>query len=431
MDVVRKHGKRNKYIRRGIAAFGTVAAAMALTGALARLEPAAPSVPRQSVVIDEVKRGQMICDVRAHGTLVPVEITWITAESNGRIVALPIKPGTPVTPETVILQMSNPQLNKELEDARWLHISEVATLRAREAELQNQLLELQSLEAQMRAEYRDAELQLNVDEQLLKDELISGQKHKLSQGSREQRKERLAVAEEKVANFRESIEPQLDVQRAKVAQAEALLKLKQRQVDNLTIRAGIKGILQQLGASSDLASTSSRGRPLAVGQWVLEGAPLAMVTDPAHLQAELQVPEVQARDVLFGQKVEVNARVATILGKVVRIDPAVNQGTVTVDVELDGELPTGARPDLSVDGRIIITHLEDVLYTGRMLSGGIGSSVGIFKLSPDGQYAQRTKVTLGRNSVQYMEVVEGLAVGDKIISSDMTTWDDHDRIRLQ
>ena len=430
MDVVRKHAKRNKRIRRGIFLVLSVVAIGFVSGALARLEPAAPSVPRQSVVIDSVKRGTMLRQVRAPGNLIPVDSFWKTATTNGRITALPLKPGTPVEPDTVILKMTNPELDKEEEDAKWAYLSAQAELEAAKEQLENQQLDLQGALEEIKAACKEAELQRDVDEQLYGDKLISGQKYKLSQGRCEHLDVRVKIAEAKTKNFEESIKPQLEVQRAKVAQAGALYKLRQKQVEDLTIRAEIKGILLQLGESPEIRS-SSQTKPLALGQWVLAGASLAMVTDPQNLQAELKVPEVQARYILLGQSVEVDARVATIPGKVVRIDPASHQGTVAVDVQLEGELPNGARPDLSVNGTILIERLDDVLYTGRILYGEPGSTVSLFVLAADGLHAERTKVTLGRSSVHTIEIVAGLNVGNEVVISDMKRWEDYDRIRLQ
>lgn len=430
MDVVRKHSKRNRNLRRAGVFIAIVVAGVFVSVALGRLEPAAPTVSRDSVMIDTVKRGTMQRKVGAPGTLIPVDIRWITASTHGRIASLPLKPGTAVETDMVILELVNPELNKDAEDAKWALASAEAELKAAREKLDNQLLELQGSVEDIRGSLDEAELQWEADQQLYKETLISGQKHQLSKKRCEQLRLRVKNAESRTQNFQNSIDPQLDVQQAKVSQAKAQHQLKIQQVADLTIRAGQRGILQQLGAVSPSVG-NSRGTPLAVGQWLTAGTPLAMITDPQNLQAELRVSEVQARDILLGQSVEIDARVAKIAGKITRIDPASSQGTVAVDVELEGELPQGARPDLSVNGTILIERLEDVLHTRRIRYGEPGSKLSVFKLDVDGEHAQRVAVELGRSSVLTIEIVDGLEVGDQIIISDTKRWEDHDRIRLQ
>ena len=427
MDVTREGSKRKRIVRRSLVAVLAVFGVAIVSVGLARLEPAPPTIEKQSLVIKEVERGTMVREVRAIGSLVPIDVTLKTAESDGRVVALPLKPGTRVTPDTIIIRMANPELEKELEDAKWALASANATYKSQQEVLKNQLLDLRSLEANIRGERNNADLQADVDEQLYEDKLISGQRYKLSQGRRDQLKERLKIAQDKVKNFEGSIEPQLEVYRAKTAQAEGLHKLKLRQVANLEIRAGVDGILQQLGA----APPGSTGQSLEIGQWVVSGSPLAMITDPTNLQAELRVSETQARDILLGQPVEIDARVAKIKGTVIRIDPSVSQGMVNVDVRIDSELPNGARPDLSVNGTILIEQLDGVLFSGRMAFDREGTTVGVYKVRPDGLHADLVQVTLGRSSVRTVEIESGLAEGDRVICSDMQAWLDHPTIRLQ
>ena len=396
-------------------------------GALSRLEPAAPSVSRDVVVIDTVRRGTMTREVSASGSLVPISVTWITSSSDGRIIDLPLKPGIAVDTDTVLLKLANPELNKDAQDAQLALDAANAELGAAKQRLNNQLLELQGSFEEVTNSLEEAELQWAADQQLYEDSLISGQKHALSKKRCEQLVKRVENAQKKVDNFRESMKPQLKVQDTKIKQANAILKLKQQQVEDLTICARKKGILQQLGTSG---SDSSRPSSLAIGQWVTAGVPLAMITDPTDLQAELRVPEVQARDLLLGQAVEIDARVAKIKGKVKRIDPASNQGNVTIDIELEGELPQGARPDLSVTGKILIEQLDDVLHTGRIIYGETGKKVGVFRVEADGTHATRVTATLGRSSVHTIEIVDGLQEGDQIIVSDTKRWEEHSRIRL-
>lgn len=430
MDVVRKHSKRNRVIKRSGLLFVIALAGLSVTGALARLEPAAPTVSRDAVVIDSVERGTMSREVRAPGTLIPVDITWIPARTDGRIVSLPLKPGTAVEAETVILQLANRKVENDAEDAKWAHVSAQAELLAAKEQLANQHLELEGAAAEVEAALTEAKLQREVDEQLYKEKLISGQKHQLSLGRVQQLQKKLDVAKEKARIFKSSIDPQLQVYRAKVNQALALHRLKQKDVDDLTVRAGKRGILQQLG-DSPASSTASRANALAIGQLVTAGTPLAMITDPKNLQAELNVPEVQARDLLMGQSVVVDARVAKMPGKVVRIDPASYQGTVAVDVKLEGELPQGARPDLSVNGTILIERLDDILFTGRILYAQPGQNVSVFKLEQNGGYANRITIGLGRSSVHTIEILRGLEEGDEVIISGTKRWESYDRIRLQ
>ena len=379
MDVVKKGAKRKRVFRRMLSAIILLTLLTAVTAAVSRLEPAPPSV--EGVMINEVQRGTMIRDVMAYGSLVPIDKTLKTAESNGRIVELPLKPGSIVEPDTVIVRLENPELQREWADAQWAVKAAKATVTSQTEVLKNQLLDLESQVDSIEGELEDAKIQVSVDERLDAAELIPKQRLRLSRGRRQRLEEKLRIAKGKVKNFEASRQPQLEVFNAAVAQAEALEQTKHQQLENLEVRAGVRGILQQLGGNPEPQTT---GSSLSLGQWVVSGSPLAIITDPTNLQAELRVDEAKARDILLGQPVEIDARVAKIQGSVVRIDPAVSQGTVKVDVRLDGELPQGARPDLSVNGTILIEKLEDVLFTGNVAYGNPGSTVGLFKVRGDG-----------------------------------------------
>ncbi len=424
MDVVKKNAKRKRFFRRALAVTIMLTLLTVATVAVSRLEPAPPSV--EGVMINEVQRGTMIRDVMAYGSLVPIDKTLKTAESNGRIVELPLKPGSIVEPDTVIVRMDNPELHRELDDAKWALKSAEATVTSQTEVLKNQLLDLQSLVDSIEGELRDAEIQVSVDQQLIAAELIPMQRLRLSKGKRDRLQKKLETAKGKVKNFEASREPQLEVFRAAVAQAKALQSTKELQLANLEVKAGVRGILQQLGETNPDSSGSS----LSLGQWVVSGSPLAIITDPTNLQAELRVDETKARDILLGQPVEIDARVAKIKGTVVRIDPAVSQNTVKVDVRLDGELPQGARPDLSVNGTILIEKLEDVLFTGNVAYGNPGSTVELFKVRSDGQYADRVRVTLGVYSVRTVQITDGLTEGDRIVASQVSGLEDSDVVRL-
>ena len=425
MDVVKKDAKRKRFFRRALAGTIVLTVLTVATAAVSRLEPAPPSI--EGVMINEVQRGTMIRDVMAYGSLVPIEKTLKTAESNGRIVELPLKPGSIVGPDTVIVRMDNPELLRELDDAKWALKSAEATVTSQTEVLKNQLLDLQSLVDSIEGELKDAEIQVSVDQRLIAAELIPMQRLRLSKGKRDRLQKKLETAKGKVKNFEASREPQLEVFRAAVAQAKALLDTKELQLANLEVKAGVRGILQQLGETN----ADSSGSSLSLGQWVVSGAPLAIITDPTNLQAELRVDETKARDILLEQPVEIDARVAKIRGTVVRIDPAVSQGTVKVDVRLDGELPQGARPDLSVNGTILIEKLEDVLFTGNVAYGNPGSTVELFKVRSDGQYADRVQVTLGVYSVRTVQITAGLAEGDRIVASQVRGLEDSDVVRLE
>lgn len=407
---------RRKKIRRVI--YGAVAllAVILITVGVSRLKPAAPGVDRATVWVDSVKRGQMLRQVRGAGTLVPEDIRWIPATTQGRVERILLRPGAPVEPGTVILELSNPDLEQDVRDARLAVQSAEAAYENRKADLESQLLTQQSSVATIESNYRQALLELEANEQLLKDGLVSELTVKRNRGQVEELKNRLGIEEKRLEMTRSGIESQLAPQQADIAQRRAALDLRQQQLEDLRVKAGMPGVLQSV--------------PVEVGAQVSPGTNLARVANPTDLKAELRIAETQTKDIRIGQDAEVDTRNGVVRGKVSRIDPASSGGTVGVDVTLEGELPQGARPDLSVDGTIRLEELNDIIYMGRPAFGQENSTVSLFKVQPDGE-AVRTTVKLGRSSVSTIEVVEGLQPGDEVVLSDMSTWDEYQRVRLQ
>ena len=388
-----------------------------VTMGLMTLKPAAPGVDRSTVWIDTVKRGPMLRQVRGLGTLTPVDIQWIPAATDGRVERIPVLPGTIVQPNTVLLVLTNPQLLQESVDANLKLKAAEADYKNLEAQLESQVLTQKSLVAQDSAEYNEARMQAETDQQLNKLGVISDLNRKIAEGKAQQLQTRDQIEQERLTNSNKVLQAQLLAKQAEIEQDRALAQLKLTQVQNLTVRAGIKGVLQE--------------QPLKVGQWVTPGTTLAKVVQPDHLKAELKIPETQAKDIQNNQPASVDTHNGIIAGHVMRIDPAVYNGTVTVDVALDDALPPGARPDLSVDGTIDLERLSNVLYVGRPAFGQENSTVGMFVLQPDGKTAVRTQVKLGRSSVNTVEILGGLKEGDQVILSDMSRWDNFDRIRLE
>jgi HlyD family secretion protein len=414
MDIQRPasvaRSRRNRRIVGGV--LGMVAVALVTVG-LARLKPAAPTVDRASVWTDTVKRGPMVRNVRGLGTLV----RWIPAETAGRVERILVRPGATVTPDTIVLELSNPseaQALTELEGQKRAAEAEVTTLRAR---IENELVSQQATVVSIDSEYRQATLQATADAELAKEGLKSSLETRLSAMRAEALNSRAEAERKRLSQMRGSVDAQLAVQQAAVERLRTQVVLKQSQVRALRVRAGIAGVLQQV--------------PVEVGQQVAPGSNLARVANPSRLKAELKIPETQAKDVQIGLVASIDTRNGVIAGRVVRIDPAVVGGTVTVDVSLDGELPRGARPDLSVDGTIELERMMNVLYTGRPALGQENSAIMLFRIGPDGATAERVKVTLGRTAVNTVEIRGGLKEGDQVVLSDTSQWDTADRIRLK
>ena len=418
MDVPRKSAAKKRLIKRIVIGVVLLAGVGAVSLVLARLKPAAPGVELSTLWPDTVKRGPMVRDVRGLGTLVPEETLLIPANSDGRIDKIMIRPGTPVKPDSVILTMSNPELQTALLDAEYTVKAAEAAYTDLRVTLEKQGLDLQATAAQVSADLHSAQLKADRDDALVKEGLVAQVDAKISDVTAKELFTRNGLEEKRLSINQESVEAQLAAQKVKVDQLRAEYKLKQDQVEELKVRAGTEGMLQALPV------------PVEEGQKVVAGTALAKVAQLSKLKAELKIAETQAKDVTIGQSATVDTRNGLVKGKVSRIDPAVLNGTVTVDVKLEGPLPNGARPDLSVDGTIELEHLDDVIYMGRPVFGQPESTVSLFKIEPDGKYADRIQVQLGRASVNTIEVRKGLNVSDRVILSDMSAWDNYERIRL-
>jgi HlyD family secretion protein len=417
MDIQRVGAARKRRIRLAMmGAAGILLIALATLG-LSKLKPAPPSVDASTVWTDTVKRGDMDVQVRGLGTLVPVQIQWIPAVTEGRVERRFLLPGVKVTPDTALLQLSNPQLVQEAQNAEWTMKADQADLESLQAKLNNELLNEKSTLTSLESDYQQAKMQADVDAHLAAKGIVSDLTAQLSKAKATGLASRVSIEKERVDTLGASLQSQLAAQKAKAEQDRALYLLKKKQLDDLMVRAGYSGILTDI--------------PVEVGQQVAAGATLAKVVDPTQLKAQLQIAETQAKDIQLNQKASVDTHNGIIPGRVVRIDPAVVNGTVTVDVALEGRLPEGARPDLSVDGTIEISHLTNVLYVGRPAFGQANSTVGLFKENNSGKEAERVQVKLGEASVNEVQILQGLNVGDKVILSDMSRWDGFDRVRLQ
>jgi HlyD family secretion protein len=407
---------RRKKRRRIIVGAAGVLGLLLTTLALARLKPAAPPVERGTLWFDVVKRGPMVRQVRGMGTLVPEEIRWIPAQTDGRVERIVIFPGTPVKADAVVLELSNPELEMQALDAESQLRAEQAALTELTVRLASQRLDQEAAAARVKAEFEQARLRADADTDLAKEGLIADLTLKLSKVTAEEAAVRHRLEQKRLGIAGEAVEAQLAVQRTRVEQARSLAGLRRGQVQALQVRAGLEGVLQQV--------------PVEVGQRVTPGTNLARVAQPDRLKAVIRVPETQARDVQIGQLTSIDTRNGLVEGKVSRVDPAVQNGTVTVEVALSGKLPKGARPDLTVDGTIELERLEDAVYVGRPAQGQAEGLISLFRVEPDGVHASRVKVQLGRNSVSTVEIVEGLQPGDHVILSDTSAWDAHDRIRI-
>jgi HlyD family secretion protein len=418
VDIARPDQSKKKRIRR--IAYGSAAllVIVLITVGVSRLKPAAPSVDRSAVWVDVVKRGPMVRAVRGSGTLVPEDIRAITATTQGRVERIVIRPGAIVKPDTVILELSNPNLQQAVREAQLASASAKANYINRKAELESQLLGQESQVANIETMYRNAALQLEANEILAKDGLISQITLKQSRSASDDLKHRLSIAKKQLDMQREGIKSQLAPQEAAVNQTAAVYQLRISEMEDLKVRARMEGVLQQIPVT------------ITPGAQVGPGTILASVADPSNLKAELRIAETQTKDIRLGQEAEVDTRNGKVKGRVARIDPRAEGGTVGVDVILEGALPAGARPDLSIDGEITLERLPDVTFMGAPAFGQENSTVSLFKLTADGTEAERITVKLGRRSVNQVEIVEGLKPGDQVILSDTTAQDGFDRIRL-
>ena len=417
MDIPRKSQTGRKIALRIICGAVILAAIGAGSWYTAGLKPAEPAVDKATIWIDTVRRGPMLRQVRGTGKLVPEEIRWIPATVDGLVERKVLEPGARVTPGTVIIELSNPQLERDTVTAEW-------DLKAAESGFADFQLRLRSEElsqaadmARMQSDHEQAKVRYESRLKLYEDGLVSTLDLQEYRVIVEQSANRIEIEKQRAAIRKESVEAQLLERRTQVEKSRAMYDLRKIQLEQLNVKAGVDGILQQIEVDA--------------GQRVGTGSNLARVVNPAKLKAEINISETQARDVQLGQDVTVDTRNGVIDGRVSRIDPAVRNGSVTVDIRLDGELPKGARPDLSVDGTVVIERLEDIVYAGRPVQGEAESRISLFRLDPDGRRATRVMVTLGRTSVNTVEIKEGLQPGDQVILSDMTAHDNAASIRIE
>ena len=419
MDIARPEIKRQKRRRQIIWSGVALLVLVGVTVGVSRLKPAAPTVDRSTIWTDTVKRGSMLRQVRGLGSLIPSheDVRQIPAETEATVLRIVKLPGSQVETDTVLVEMSNPQLEQEALDAQLQVKAAQAEYQSLKVKLASDLMNQRAGAATVNAEYSEAQRQAQTDKALYDLGVISGLAAKASEGKAQEMVTRNKIEDQRLDINEKAIASQLAVQQAKVEEMRALADLKQQQLARLKVKAGVAGVLVDL--------------PLQVGQHVLPGAELAKIVQPNHLMAELKIPETQARDVQIGQPASIDTHNGVIAGEVSRVDPAVQNGTVTVDVKLTGELPKGARPDLSVDGTIDLEKLENVLYVGRPAFGQESSTISMFKLDPAGNAATRTQVKTGRASVNLIQIDSGLKQGDTVILSDMSRWDSTDRVRLE
>lgn len=420
MDIQRPasvaQAKKRRQITFGVAGLVVIALVSVF---LARLQPAAPTVERATVWVDNVKRGPMVRQVRGLGTLVPVDEArrWVPASTQGRVERIVLRPGVQVTPDTVVLELSDPNVQQALNDAEQQLRAAEADYNSLKARLDAETLNQRAQAAIVRADHDIAQNDRKMNEALAKEGLVSNQILSQAVTRAESLITRNRIESERLKVQEASALAQLQSAQALIDQRRSNYNLRRSQVEQLRVRAGMTGVLEQV--------------PVEVGQQVQPGTNLVRVADPTRLKAELRIAETQARDLTIGQIASVDTRTGIIPGKVIRIDPSAVNGTVTVDVALEGELPRGSRPDLSVDGTIELERLENVLFVGRPAFGQEQSTVGLFRLDPSTGEATRAQVQLGRSSVNTIEVLSGLNEGDQVVLSDMSAWDQFERIRLR
>jgi HlyD family secretion protein len=416
MDVPREGVAAKKRKRRIIIIAASAVALILATFALSRLKPAAPSVDRSSVWIDTVKKGPMVRQVRGLGTLVPEEFRWLPTTTEASVEKILIWPGTKVEAGDVILELTSPELEQSAHEAESKAKAAEAELATEKATLQRELLDQESKAAVAHSAYEQAKMERQTNDQLAKNGLVAELVYKTSKIKEDECQKSDDIEQKRLTFSHDSIEPQLASKQAAVDQANQLAKLKLDQVEGLHVKAGMSGVLQAL--------------PVQVGQRVKPGDNLARVADPSKLKAQIKIAETQAKDIQPNQQAVIDTRNGVVKGHVKRVDPAVEQGTVTVDVAFDEELPKGARPDLSVDGTIELERLDNVVFVGRPAFGQENNTVGMFKLVAGSNEAVRTPVKLGKSSVNTIEILSGLNPGDQVILSDTSAWDSHERIRL-
>ena len=416
MDVPRKTAGRRKALYWTLSAAAVFAVILAISRSVASLEPAVPVVERSSVLIDTVKRGEMLRQVRGLGALVPEEILWVPSTTDGRVDSIKVRAGARVHKKTLLMVLSNPQLENDALDAQYqLKAAEAGSTDLR-VRLQSTKLEQQASTAQLKSDYALAQIEAEKQDSLVKLGLAAEINSRISRTKADEFANRYSIEKQRLDINDDSIRAQLAAQAVQVDKLRALYRLRRSQVEALKVRAGTEGVLAQV--------------PVEVGQRLAAGTILAKISQPSRLKAELKIPETQAKDILIGQAATIDTHNGVIPGRVIRMDPGAVNGTVTVDVQLEGALPAGARPDLSVDGSIELERLRDILYVGRPVFGQPNSVVSLFKVDAVNNTATRIQVKLGRVSVNTIEIVDGLKVGDQVILSDMAQHDAHPRVRL-
>ena len=415
MDIKREPQKnKKKFILIGAAVLGLVAVTVALT----RLKPAAPTVELSTIYLDTVEQGEMVLEVRGPGTLIPEDIRWITAVTAGRVEKLNLLPGVSVEPNTVLLELTNPDVEIQTLNAdRQLTDAESQLVQLRTNLNSNRLTQAASV-ASLRSQWLDAKRRAESGAELLKQGLIIPLDQKQAEERAEALGKQVEFEEERLKIMTGTINEQIKVQEDQVSRIRSIVAFQHGLKASMVVRAGTRGVLSEI--------------PLQIGQYAQAGATLAKVVPmPLRLKAVLRIPETQAKDVAIGQKATIDTRNGFAPGHVARIDPSSTLGTVTVDVALDGTPPAGARPDLSVDGVVETARMSNVLYTGRPPYGQTDATIGIFKLVEGGKYAEQVSVRLGRTSVNSVEIKEGLAKGDVVILSDMQRFDNVTRVRIK
>jgi HlyD family secretion protein len=417
MDIAIPQNPRAKAIRRLVLAAIALLLVTGISYGLSRLRPAAPSVDGASLFSDTVKRGDMLRSVHGVGTLIPEDIQWIPALNTARVSKIVLRPGATVKQDSIILELSNPELERDTLDAEYQLKAAEAQYMSVKAQMGSDILNQKAAAASVRSEYEQAKIQHSVDEKLVAQKIGAEVTAQLSKVKADQLEIRAQIEEERAKTAEDTANAKVAAEKSHVDQQRALYNLRRSQLDALHVRAGINGVLQLV--------------PVEVGQSVAPGTNLARVADPKKLKAEIKIAETQANELTLGMKSTVDTRNGVVNGRVSRIDPSVQNGTVTVDVSIDGPLPNGARPDLSVDGTIEIENMKNILYVGRPAFGQPETSVGLFKMNADGSEATRTTVKLGRFSVSSVEVRDGLREGDRVILSDTSAWSSYERIRLK
>ncbi len=420
MDIARPDVAKKKQRRRNIAMAAIVLAVPAISIGLSRLKPALPLVD-STFYTDTVKRGPMVCEVHGTGTLVPEEIRWVTATTGGRVENIPLLPGVTVEADTVLVELSNPQLVQETFEAQSLwHVAE-AQLEKIKVQLESDKLAQRSVVASLKADLAQAKIEADADEELMRDRLVPLLTAKRSRSRANELQERYELEQERLRISDKSTGAQVRVQEAEVERLHKQTELKQHQLDALKVRAGIAGVLQRMGDD----------RPPQIGQQITAGTMIALIANPTRLKAQIKVAETDARDIQFDQPALIDTRNGTVPGHITRIDPAVVNATVTIDIALDDSPPRGARPDLNVDATITLERLENVLFTGRPANSRGESRMHLFKVVDDGTRALRVDVQLGRASISSVEIKQALREGDTIILSDMSHYDAHQEVRLK